>query len=53
MISDIADACKDPTYFIDDTLRTVQLFQRAGRGRALTFAGLFIWDTSLRLHLKI
>jgi hypothetical protein len=31
VISDIAEACKDPTYFIDDTLRTVQLFQRAGR----------------------
>jgi hypothetical protein len=29
VISDIAEARKDPTYFIDDTLRTVQLFQRA------------------------
>jgi hypothetical protein len=32
VISDIAKACKDPTYFIDDTLRTVHLFQRA-RGK--------------------
>jgi hypothetical protein len=31
VISDIAEACKDPTYFIDDTLRTVQLFRRVHR----------------------
>jgi hypothetical protein len=30
IIGDIADDCKNPIYFIDDTLRTVQLFQRAG-----------------------
>ena len=27
IINDIAEACKDQTYFIDDTLRTVQLFR--------------------------
>jgi hypothetical protein len=29
VISDRAEACKDPTNFINDTLRTVQLFQKA------------------------
>jgi hypothetical protein len=44
VISDIAEACKDPTYFIDETLRTVHVFQWSLVQIQPLSPGFFIWQ---------